>query len=195
MDQYEFFHAKIFTFVIEMALYMVSSYFELEKMTSLKDAYNSGPLGAVWSKKQLAVAVSLFVLGVLMFAVATVFAATDILVEQYDMVWWEVWQISGILAGLALPVVTISVFSILPSSRFQQFGAGIGVAVIIVSILIFYTIFPENWVRESTSHAFVVVGLYLFGSVLSIGFLFDAVTSFRQRNTPGGTVTLSFNDD
>lgn len=174
---------------------MGSPYFELDKMTSLKDAYNSGPLGAVWTKKQLAVAVSLFTLGVLMFAVATVIAATDILVEQYDMVWWEAWQISGILAGLALPVVTISVFSILPSSRLQQFGAGIGVAVIIVSVLIFYTIFPENWVRESTSHAFVVVGLYLLGSVLSIGFLFDAVTSFRQRNTPGGTVTLSFDRD
>ena len=164
-------------------------------MTSLSDSYGSEPRNAPWTRRQLVAAVALFLLGASMIVVGVVAAVTDVFINMFDMVRSESWEVAGIAGGLGVPLLTAAVFAVLPASGRQQLAAGMGIAFTVLGVLMFFIAFPSQWVGDSTSYALPTAGAYFLGGIVMLGAVFDAVASFRERNNPGGTVTLSLGSD
>lgn len=164
-------------------------------MTSLSETYNGGPLGAIWDWRQLIVAVSLFTAGAIMLVVGIVAATTEVFVSLADITITQSWEYAGILAGLGGPMVMMGIYGVLPASRRQRFGAIIGFSIVAVGVLMFYMYFPHQWHGDPTDYTLRVVAVYFLGTIITMSYLFSAVANFKERNNPGGTVTLRLEVD
>lgn len=159
-------------------------------MSSLSDTYENGPLGAVWDKRKLLVAIGLFVSGVLFFLTSILAGTTEVFTGLFNISTTQSWEIAGVFGGIALPFLIVGVFTIMPASHRQRAGAAVGLAIALVGVFLFYNAFPHQWHGDPTDHTFRVLATYFLGTITTIVYLFISIANFRQRNDPGGNVTL-----
>jgi hypothetical protein len=159
-------------------------------MSSLADTYNGSPVGALWSRRQLAVGVSLFITGVLMCVGGIIAASTRLPLELFDMKIWQAWEAAGLLGGIGIPLVFVGVFIVLPATPRLRAAAGVGLLVAFVGVALFYANFPFQWYGDDVNNAPIVLAVYATGVAMTFWCLFTAVVNFKTRNNPGGTVSL-----
>lgn len=159
-------------------------------MSSLADTYNGSPVGALWSRRQLIVGVSLFVTGVLLCIGGIITASTRLPLEVFDMRVWQAWEVAGLLGGVGIPLVLVGVFMVLPASLRLRAAAGGGLLVCLVGVGLFYAYFPNQWYGDAVNNAPLVLAVYGAGFAVTFWCLFNAVVGFKTRNNPGGTVSL-----
>jgi hypothetical protein len=159
-------------------------------MTSLRDTYESGPLGSVWTREQLIVALAVFTLGCAAIVTGILAATTTLLSTTFGLTTTESWEVAGILAGIGVLTVLVGMLTILPATRRQRIGATIGVVTGLIGTAWFYTAFPHQWHGDPVDQSVYVVTVYFIGLLITLGYFFHAVANFKTRNNPGGTVNL-----
>ena len=97
---------------------------------------------------------------------------------------------AGVLAGLGVPAMFLSVVFVLPASRRARLGVVAGSALSVAGTGLFWEAYPMRWTRTANSMAFETVMVYGLGGAIALWFVFSAVASFRRRNNPQGTVEL-----
>lgn len=167
-------------------------------MASLGETYERRAGEA--SQRRVYLGTGLFASGALLL-VAGIIAGTTGLLLDAGFGTYEAREIAGILAGLGVPAVFVGVFTVLPANRFQRAAAAVGGAVSIAGVMLFRYAYPEKWYVQ-TADAWVpsdlVLGLtivYFAGLITTFWCLFTAVATFKTRNDPGGTVTLTVTRD
>ncbi|MFB6197171.1 MAG: hypothetical protein ABEI52_02725, partial [Halobacteriaceae archaeon] len=104
-------------------------------------------------------------------------------------------EIAGVLGGLAIPAVLLGIFTVLPAPRVQRAAAAVGGAVAILGVGLFRYTYPGRWYAVGgvpTSMTLFTVFVYASGMVVCFWCLFTAIATFKTRNDPGGTVSLTF---
>jgi len=161
-------------------------------MTSLGEAYDSR--GGEASTRRVYLGTGLFAAGALLVVGGILAGATGLLVEEGFTV-YESREIAGILAGLGIPAVFVGIFTVLPANRLQRAAAAIGSGLTVLGVMLFRVAYPRQWYAEASALpstatlAFIVV--YAAGIITTFWCLFTAVATFKTRNDPGGTVTLT----
>jgi hypothetical protein len=156
-------------------------------MTSLTEVYEGGSGGE--NLRRLYLGVGLFLVGVLLVLGGIVFATTDLGASLFGLDWEGQRELAGVLAGVGLPAVFLGVLSVLPASRLVRVAAVAGAGVATVGVVLFWAVYPENWVR-GRHLALPVVAVYFAGAITTFWCLFAGVANFKTRNDPGGTVKL-----
>ncbi|MGM0371453.1 MAG: DUF7139 domain-containing protein [Halobacteriota archaeon] len=160
-------------------------------MPSLGETYERRV--GVASRKQVLLGTGLFVAGAVLLVAAILIGGTGLLVENGFGV-LESREIAGILGGVGIPAVFLGVTIVLPATRFHKTAAGLGAALALVGVALFRHAYPENWYASPGVPSTLVLGLllvYFAGILVSFWTLFTAVATFKTRNDPGGTVSLS----
>lgn len=132
-----------------------------------------------------------FLLGSAMVLVGLIVASTEVL-AAVDVGRYESRRIAGVIAGLGVPAVFIGILTVLPASARIRGAAAIGAAIAIVGVVIFWTVYPSQWVGAGADrhYTFETATIYLLGAVITFWCFFVAVANFKTRNDPGGTVEL-----
>lgn len=158
-------------------------------MTSLGEAYNQRE----WSdrdRRWAMAGIGAFLAGVAAIVAAIALVATPLgdalgLTGQY-----EAREVAGVLAGLGVPVILLSVVAVLPSSRRQGIGVVAGAVISIVGVGLFVHAYPWMWPPAEPSYAFETTMVYFFGACLALWSVFSTVANYRVRNNPHGTVRM-----
>ena len=160
---------------------------EPASMTSLAEAYEGARNE---SPRRVLLGMGLFAAGALLVVVAIVVASTGLL-RPLGVGFFAAREVAGVLAGLGVPAVFVGIFTVLPASDRERAVAGVGGAVAVLGVVLFWTTYPEQWVGATQDHLTLPVTIVYFGGVLTTFWsLFTAVVNFKTRNDPGGTVTL-----
>jgi cytochrome c biogenesis protein CcdA len=167
-------------------------------MASLGETYERRAGGA--SQRRVYLGTGLFATGALL-VVAGILAGTTGLLLDLGFGTYGAREVAGILAGLGVPAVFLGVFTVLPANQFQRAAAAVGGAVSVAGVMLFRYAYPEKWYVQ-TGGAWIpsdlVLGLtvvYFAGLITTFWCLFTAVATFKTRNDPGGTVTLTVTKD
>jgi hypothetical protein len=161
-------------------------------MTSLGETYDRRAGEA--SQRRVYLGTGLFAAGALLVVGGILAGATGLLINN-GFGPFESREIAGILAGLGVPAVFVGIFTVLPANPVQRAAAAVGSGLAVLGVMLFRAAYPENWYAGATgvpsteTLAFVVV--YFAGIITTFWCLFTAVATFKTRNDPGGTVTLS----
>lgn len=99
-------------------------------------------------------------------------------------------KLGGLLGGLGIPAMYLSVVTVLPSSRREQAGVVFGSLCCLGGVWLFQRAYPYQWTTGSETMAFETAMAYFAGSAVALWFVFTAMASFRRRNDPQGTVKL-----
>jgi len=161
-------------------------------MTSLGEAYDSR--GGEASARRVYLGTGLFAAGALLVVGGILAGATGLMVSNGFGI-YESREIAGILAGLGVPAVFVGIFTVLPANRLQRAAAAVGAGLTVLGVMLFRVAYPMQWyapnsgVPSTTTLAFIVV--YAAGIITTFWCLFTAVATFKTRNDPGGTVTMT----
>jgi len=161
-------------------------------MTSLGEAYDSR--GGEASTRRVYLGTGLFAAGALLVVGGILAGATGVLVSNGFGI-YESREIAGVLAGLGIPAVFVGIFTVLPANRLQRAAAAVGSGLAVLGVMLFRVAYPYQWyasgsgVPSTATLAFIVV--YAAGIITTFWCLFTAVATFKTRNDPGGTVTLT----
>ena len=156
-------------------------------MTSLAETYDGG--GDRRGRRRTYLGTGLFATGSIMVIVAILLATTDLIASNMGV--YAARELAGILAGLGVPATFVGIFIVLPASGTERAVAAIGASVAVLGVLLFWQVYPEQWVGASRNHLTLpVVAVYFLGAITTFWGLFTAVVNFKTRNDPGGTVTL-----
>jgi len=167
-------------------------------MASLGETYERQAGEA--SQRRVYLGTGLFATGALL-VVAGILAGTTGLLLNAGYGTFEAREIAGILAGLGVPAVFVGVFTVLPANRFQRAAAAVGGAIAVTGVMLFRYVYPEQWYVSSGSAwvpsdlVLVLTVVYFAGLITTFWCLFTAVATFKTRNDPGGTVTLTVTKD
>ena len=160
---------------------------EPRAMTSLAEVYEGARNESL---RRLYLGTGLFAAGALMIVVAIVVATTGVL-RPLGVGFFAAREVAGVLAGLGVPGVFVGVFTVLPASDRERAVAGVGGAVAVLGVVLFWSTYPEQWVGATSDHLTLPVAVvYVIGVLTTFWSLFTAVVNFKTRNDPGGTVTL-----
>lgn len=155
-------------------------------MTSLSEVYE----GDEGSLRRLYLGTALFVVGSVMTVVAIVVGTTAVL-ESFGVGIFAAREIAGVLAGLGVPAVFLGIFTVLPAGTRERIAAAVGAAIAAFGVLLFVSVYPDQWIGASQNPATLpVAAVYFVGAITVFWSLFTAVVNFKVRNDPGGTVTL-----
>lgn len=159
------------------------------RMTSLGEAYERREWGD--RDRRWAVAgVGTFLAGVVAIVAAIALVATP-LGEALGLTGhYEAREAAGVLAGLGVPAILLSVVAVLPSSRRQGVGVVAGTALMVVGVGLFVHVYPWMWPPAEPSYAFETTMSYFLGASLALWSVFSTVASYRVRNNPHGTVRM-----
>jgi hypothetical protein len=161
-------------------------------MTSLGEAYDSR--GGEASTRRVYLGTGLFAAGALLVVGGILAGATGALVSNGFGI-YESREIAGVLAGLGIPAVFVGIFTVLPANRLQRAAAAVGSGLAVLGVMLFRVAYPYQWyaagsgVPSTETLGFIVV--YAAGIITTFWCLFTAVATFKTRNDPGGTVTLT----
>lgn len=97
---------------------------------------------------------------------------------------------AGVLAGLGVPALLLSVVFVLPASLRRRAGVVAGSSLTVVGVWLFWEAYPMRWTQTSNSMAFETILLYAVGAAVALWFVFATLATFRLRNNPQGTVEL-----
>lgn len=161
-------------------------------MTSLSEAYGGHSGGT--DLRRLYAGVGLFVAGTLALGTAIVITTTSVYVGG-ETTMTDARHLGGILGGLGLPAIFLGVFTVLPSSRRTKAAAGIGAAIAILGVGLFWHAYPCQWVGSNCGEGLMdltlpTAGTYFFGALTTFWCLFAGVANFKTRNDPGGTARV-----
>lgn len=162
-------------------------------MTSLSEAYERQAMEV--SRRRLYLGIGLFAAGALLI-VGGLLAGTTTLAIDAGLGVGGARELAGVLAGLGLPAVLLGVFTVLPASSVQRATAVVGAAIAVLGVALFRYTYPDGWYVGTggsvpSTLTLVTTTTYFFGAVVSFWCLFAAVATFKRRNDPGGTVTLT----
>lgn len=151
-------------------------------MPSLDEAYDRGAF-TERNPRHVAAGVTLGVAGALAVLAAIVLVAIggDATASKAH---------AGVLAGLGVPALLLSVVFVLPTSPRRRAGVVAGSVLTVVGVWLFWHAYPTRWTRTADSVAFETIMLYAVGAALALWFVFAALATFRRRNDPQGTVEL-----
>jgi hypothetical protein len=165
-------------------------------MTSLGETYDRRAGDA--SQRRVYLGTGLFAAGALLVVGGILAGGTGVLINNgYGP--YESREIAGILAGLGIPAVFVGIFTVLPANRLQRAAAAVGAGLAVLGVMLFRASYPYNWYTPGTgvpstgTLAFILV--YAAGIITTFWCLFTAVATFKTRNDPGGTVTLTVTKD
>jgi hypothetical protein len=158
-------------------------------MASLSEVYEGGRGGA--DLRRLYLGVGMFVVGTVLTVSGIVLATSTPVAEAFSLVWWQAREVAGIAAGVGLPLTFLGVVTVLPKAGTRVRAAAlVGTAVALFGVLLFWEVYPAQWIGRATDYTLPVVGVYFLGAVTTLWAVFSAVASFKTRNDPGGTVRL-----
>jgi len=162
-------------------------------MTSLSEAYERQT--AEVSRRRLLLGTGLFAVGALLL-IAGILTATTTIATGAGLSVFGARELAGVLAGLGLPAVLVGVFTVLPASRVQRATAAVGAGVAVAGVALFRYTYPGRWYTGGaegipSTLTLVTTVVYFAGAVVTFWTLFAAVATFKRRNDPGGTVTLT----
>lgn len=163
-------------------------------MTSLGEVYSEGRDHEA-STGRLYTGVGLFLAGALLLAAGIVVATTGVLrgggVGVYD-----VREYGGILAGIGVPALFLGILIVLPADTETRAAAGVGAAIAAVGVALFAHAYPCKWVDATCAAGNLTlptVGIYAVGTMITMWYMFVGIATFKRRNDPGGTVTMTVN--
>ncbi|MEE6211311.1 hypothetical protein U3A55_14280 [Salarchaeum sp. III] len=167
-------------------------------MTSLADAYER-QAGDV-SRRRVYAGTAVFAVGALMVVFGVIAGTTPLLLGENpsaaDVLGTR--ELAGIFVGLGLPAVFTGIVTVLPANRFQRAAAVGGALLAAVGVFLFASTYPGNWYSSPgvpSTAVFVLVVVYSVGVMTTLWCLFTAVATFKTRNDPGGTVTMTITRD
>lgn len=161
-------------------------------MTSLGETYERRAGEA--SQRRVYLGTGLFAAGALLVVGGILAGATGLLINN-GFGQYESREIAGVLAGFGIPSVFVGIFSVLPANRLQRAAAAVGASLTVFGVMLFRATYPYLYVPGSGgvpstgTLAFILV--YAAGIITTFWCLFTAVATFKTRNDPGGTVTLT----
>jgi len=158
-------------------------------MTSLGEAYDQQEWGDR-DRERVIAGIGAFLSGVAAIVAAIALVATPLgdalgLTGQY-----EARKAAGVLAGLGVPAILLSVVGVLPSSRRQGIGVVAGAAISLVGVGLFVYAYPWMWPPAEPAYAFETTMIYFVGVCLALWSVFSTAASYRVRNNPQGTVRM-----
>lgn len=158
-------------------------------MTSLSDAYEENKR-EVTSTRRLYTGTALVLAGGLLAVLAILVATTDMLsfVASGTLPSREA---AGTLGGLAVPLVLVGVFTVLPAGRRAQAAAAISASICLLGVALFRYAYPKHWDSHGQDLTFFVAIVYLLGLFSAIWCLFVVVVNFKMRNDPGGALEMN----
>lgn len=160
-------------------------------MPSLAEAYDRQD-GEV-SRERLILGTGLFGFGALL-AIAGLALGTTGILPAMGFSPGETLELAGTLAGLGVPAVLVGIFAVLPADRGQRALAAIGASLAVFGVLLFRYVYWEQWYDAAgtpTLLTLLVAVVYFVGTITTFWSAFTAVATFKRRNDPGGTVTLT----
>jgi len=160
-------------------------------MPSLGDTYERRAGAA--SRQQVVLGTGLFAAGALLVVVGILAGATGLLIGNGFTV-FEGRELAGVLAGLGVPAVFVGITIVLPATRVHRAAAVFGSGLAILGVLLFRYAYPDRWYAGQGVPSGLTFGLmviYFLGVITTFWALFTAVATFKTRNDPGGTVSLS----
>lgn len=158
-------------------------------MTSLTEAYERNKR-EVTSPRRLYTGTALVLAGGLLGVLAILVVTTDQLsfVASGTLPSREA---AGTLGGLAVPVVLVGVFTVLPAGRRAQAGAAVSASICLLGVGLFRHAYPHHWDNHGQDLTFYVAVVYLLGLFSAIWCLFVVVANFKMRNDPGGALEMN----
>ncbi|GAD51740.1 hypothetical protein MBEHAL_0500 [Halarchaeum acidiphilum MH1-52-1] len=168
-------------------------------MTSLADAYQRDANGA--SQRRVYAGTALFGAGALLVVAGILAGATHLVMgpTPSTAAKFGARELGLTLVCLGVPAIFVGVFTVLPASRFHRVAAAGGALVAVVGTVVLRYAYPHRWyagggsVPSTTALGGALV--YAFGLIVTFWCLFTAVATFKTRNAPGGTVTLTVTED
>jgi hypothetical protein len=163
-------------------------------MTSLGEVYGKGRQREA-STGRLYAGMALFLAGALLVVAGIVVATTGVLRGDGTNL-YDVRKYGGILAGIGVPAVYLGILIVLPADRETRAAAGIGAAVAVLGVALFAHAYPCQWSGASCAPnaanlTLPTVGTYALGAMITTWYVFVGIATFKRRNDPGGTVTMS----
>lgn len=158
-------------------------------MTSLSEAYERNKR-EVTSPRRLYTGTALVLTGGFLGVLAILVVTTDLLsfVVSGTLPSREA---AGTLGGLAVPVVLVGVFTVLPAGRRAQAGAAVSASICLLGVALFRHAYPAHWDGYGQDLTFFVAVVYLVGLFSAIWCLFVVVANFKMRNDPGGALEMN----
>lgn len=160
-------------------------------MPSLGETYERR--AGVASRRQVVLGTGLFASGAVLLVGAIVAGATGFLVENGFTI-WESREIAGVLAGLGLPAVFVGIAIVLPATKLHRAASVMGAGLAVLGVMLFRHAYPELWYSAPGVPSNLVLGMtlvYFAGVIVTFWSLFTAIATFKTRNDPGGTVSLT----
>lgn len=152
-------------------------------MTGLADAYTDD-VGALQSPGRLQA-------GAVLLGVGTFLSIAALLAAVANPTDLHTRRIAGVLGGLAAPALVGGVVAILPANPKLRAAAAIGASITLLGVASFWHAYPDHWAgfgRELTAY---VTGIYFTGMLTLVCCCFAGIATFKRRNDPGGTVSLT----
>lgn len=160
-------------------------------MPSLGETYERRAGAA--SRRQVVLGTGLFASGAVLVVAAIVTGATGLLIGNGFTV-FEGREIAGVLAGLGLPAVFVGITIVLPATNLHRAASVVGSGLAVLGVMLFRYAYPEQWYAAPGVPSTLVLALlliYFAGVLTTFWSLFTAVATFKTRNDPGGTVSLT----
>ncbi len=160
-------------------------------MPSLGETYERR--AGVASRRQVVLGTGLFASGAVLIVGAIVAGATGFLVGNGFSI-WESREIAGVLAGLGLPAVFVGIAIVLPATKLHRAASVIGAGLAVFGVMLFRYAYPGLWYSAPGVPSDLVLGMtlvYFGGVIITFWSLFTAIATFKTRNDPGGTVSLT----
>jgi len=158
-------------------------------MTSLADVYE-GHVGEVGDVRRLYVGIGLFIAGAVLTVLAMLVATTGLPGLVGIEGEFTPNLIGGVLAGLGVPATLLGVSTILPASDRLRAASVIGASIAVLGVALFWHAYPSDWAGYNQNLTPYVLGVYFLGIMITLGCLFVGIANFKERNDPGGTVSL-----
>jgi len=160
-------------------------------MTSLADVYE-GHVGEVRNVRRLYLGTGLFLAGAVVTVVGMLVATTGLASLVGIDGEFAPYRYAGLLAGLGVPAIFVGVSTVLPASARLRAAAVIGSSITVLGVALFWYAYPAHWDGYGQNLTLVVIGVYFLGVITTLGCLFVGIANFKERNAPGGTVSVQY---
>ncbi len=156
-------------------------------MTSLEDVYDGG-VGGVTTRRRMFAGATLLASGTLLSLAGLTVITTGLGGGPQTI---SARLYAGVLFGLAAPGVLSGIVVALPAKPHLRIAAAIGASLTLLGVATFTYAYPEHWAGYGRQLTAQVSGVYALGILVLTYCLFAGIVTLRQRNDPGGTVSLT----
>jgi len=97
--------------------------------------------------------------------------------------------VAGVGGGCGLPAVFGGIVAVLPSDRAERVGVGVGAAVCVLGVALFWWTYPAGW-GTNGAMAFPTLVVYFLGGTVAFLAVLWTLATYRVRNRPGSAIDL-----